>query len=264
MSQRRKNFTNLQKAEIFVLDHAMCSFSGKNLWLLDYGAAPSMVDWVDHKDPASRGGLAEVDNGACACWLYNYGRGNNRVNVYMFRRGQPTADFVAIHETVPVAFIDHISRFTVLHWSDWYFNRAVFNVLLAAAKGRRKDGGPFKRDADYRANAAMNFLETWATGATETTSFKDRGLLLPSPYYDQISLQSLGSVSSATDVKNLIENLVPYVDASWGAMDKLCTLTGLKEARTLLREVLRDKYVVPRTKNAVRTNIERLYLKSAA
>lgn len=46
-----------QRAEIFVLDRGTCSYSGRSLWIADYGIDPSYaIDWADHIVPASRGG----------------------------------------------------------------------------------------------------------------------------------------------------------------------------------------------------------------
>ncbi len=43
MARPRDEFTDRQKAEIFVRDRALCCFSGKSLWALDYGAGPTRL-----------------------------------------------------------------------------------------------------------------------------------------------------------------------------------------------------------------------------
>lgn len=203
MPSQRKNFTDQQKAEIFVLDRALCSFSGKSLWLLDHGAAPSSVDWVDHIDPAAKGGTADVSNGACSSWLYNWARRDQKNPIYLFNRGKPTEDFFTYFGIVPETTAEHLHRFATLHWSDWYFNRAVFHVLLSAGQlgQRRLDGAPFTRNREYWAKAALRCLEKWSDGASETTSFRKRKLAPRSPWQDQQALLELTSASSVMAVK---------------------------------------------------------------
>lgn len=56
MRAKRAEFTDQQKAEIYVRDRALCSYSGLSLWLLDDGASDIFnIDWVDHYLPAARG-----------------------------------------------------------------------------------------------------------------------------------------------------------------------------------------------------------------
>ena len=42
MRAKRAEFTDRQKADIFVRDRALCCYTGKSLWLLDYGGGPAM------------------------------------------------------------------------------------------------------------------------------------------------------------------------------------------------------------------------------
>ena len=66
MAHKRKEFTDNQKAEIFVRDAATCGFSGISLWFLDNGIKSNwQVDWVDHIKPSASGGGAEIENGIC-------------------------------------------------------------------------------------------------------------------------------------------------------------------------------------------------------
>lgn len=78
MASANNGFTDKQKAAIFVRDRATCCFSGANLWLLD---APLRVgwqsDWVDHRKPKSRGGMADIENGVCASHTFNMKKRNN-------------------------------------------------------------------------------------------------------------------------------------------------------------------------------------------
>ena len=65
---RTSNFTDGEKAVLFALGKAMCAYTGRNLWILDYGADPNyQPDWADHVVPVSKGGASTLDNGVCAC-----------------------------------------------------------------------------------------------------------------------------------------------------------------------------------------------------
>ena len=261
MPSRRKNFTDRQRAEIFVLDHALCSFTGKSLWLLDYGAAPSSVVQVDHIKPAAKGGTADIANGACASWLYNWARRSQEIPIYLFQRGKPTADFFTYHGIIPDDIAEHLHRFAALHWSDWYFKSAVSCVLTAANLQNqwRVNGEQFSRNREYWATRAMLYLEKWSTGTPETTPFHSRNLVPKSPWKDHKALLELTSVSSLAEVKKIIARLVPYVRESWNAMLCMAHLKNTADAHAFTKEVARNSYIVPRVKEAIRHNVRLLY-----
>ena len=266
MKTKRQNFTDRQKADIFVRDRATCTFSGKNLWLLDYGAAPSSPDWADHIIPASKGGEAELDNGICSSWIYNNMKRNGTGCPYLFYQGRPTQDFFTFYGTVSEQVAQQLSRLSALHWSDWYFNRAVFHIHVAAAQVDecRADGKPFSRDTDYWAKAASKCLKTWARCCSETTCFQSRGLAPASPSFDQRLLLSISEESTIHEIKDVISEIAPYVKGSQRAMELLALVTTKKEARQFLREVKRNPFVVPQIKQAVQTNVDRLFLLTKA
>ncbi len=259
----RKNFSNKQKAKIYARDRAICCFSGASLWLLDYGAAPSTIDWADHIHPSALGGEADLENGSCASWLYNWVKRQHTAGVYLYQQGRPTADFYLLHETLSENVAAHLKRFSTLHWSDWYFNRAVFHVLLAASqKGeRRMDGKVFKRDSNYWCGASLKSLDEWRrhSEGEGVSSFKSRGLLLKRLTADQMILFNLCEATQLSQVKRACQELTPYVKASEEAMLALADIQELKQAKLLLASVRSDPYVVKRTKDAIATNIQRLF-----
>ena len=244
-----------------MLDRALCSFSGKSLWLLDYGASPSSVDWADHIGPAAKGGTADITNGACASFLYNWAKRDRPHAIFLFHRGAPTVEFFVHYETVPAEIAAHIRRFSALHWSDWHFNRSVFHVLIAAGQQgeRRGDGQRFKRDRRYWANAALHSLEAWRKGSDEAASLKARKLLPSRPTVDHKILMELQSASSVAAIMRIIAELVPYVRASWLATAGMAGIESQAEARDHLRFALEDPHVVPRTRRIVRHNMRVLY-----
>ena len=99
-------------------------------------------------------------------------------------------DFFTLYETIPVDIAAHIDRFSTLHWTDWYFNRAVHNTLLGAVarfERRRSDGKRKTRGAKYRAKATLKLLTKWRRilETEKPPSMKARGLLPATPSRDQ-------------------------------------------------------------------------------
>ena len=265
MRSRRKGFTNEQKAKVFKRDRALCCVSGKNLWLLDYGAAPSDVDWVDHIRPLSRGGASEIGNAACMSWRYNSVKRDRGGAVHLFEAGRPTEDFFLHFEVLPKEIAFHLRRFKMLDEADWYFNRAIFHVLLGAngVNQRRLDGKPLRRGRDYRARAAWRFLSVWRHLSQGRESLEKRGLV-PTPLsHDQRWLLDLRTAGSVRDVNRTIARLVPYVKASYRAVEEIARVKDLAAARALLRWVRSNEFVVPRIKRAIRQNLRSLALQRA-
>lgn len=263
MRSRRDEFTDRDKAEIFVRDRALCSYSGKSLWLLDYGAAPGSIDWVDHIVPASKGGRAVVENGLCASWVFNKLKRDVGGTMPLFIAGLPTADFLTYYEIIPEAIGAHLQRFAALHFSDWFYNRAVFQVLLAAAQEgeRRADGKPFARGLDYRCKAAMKYLVQWAKFVDQTSpaDFASRALLPRESSLDHELLTSLTKVPALPQIVRVASELAPYKYASWQACVDLSLCEEKAEATELLARVEADPFVVPRVRRAVRHNISMLW-----
>lgn len=264
MATTRNDFSHRQKAEIFARDRAICCFSGASLWLLDYGAAPSSVDWADHITACVRGGKAEIANGACASARYNWVKRQHGSAIYLFEEGRPTADFFEHHETVSEQIALHLRRFATLQWEDWYFNRALFRVLVCANTlgERRMDGKRYARGFDYWAAAALKSLEQWRRAGGSVASMRERGLIPKRQTADQTLLLSLKDAKTVTSIKRVIAQITPYVRASRNATLEQAEVQNLREARALLASLRSNRYVVPRTRAAIRTNIERLYIPS--
>ena len=57
MGTPRKNFSDAVRAAAYARDRATCCYSGKSLWIADFGADPHFaIDWAEHYEPAARGG----------------------------------------------------------------------------------------------------------------------------------------------------------------------------------------------------------------
>ena len=161
---RTSNFTDRQRADLFVRDRAACAYSGRNLWLLDYGADPYyQVDWADHRVPVASGGQSTLANGVCASWAANFDK-RDRVGGYvcLFIEGRPTTTYLNTHTTLPRSLERRFRRFSRLHYSDWYLNRALFRLWLGVAY-LSDENCERTRDDAYYARAAYRILIRWRT-----------------------------------------------------------------------------------------------------
>lgn len=173
----RENFTDLQKAEIFVRDHALCGFSGKSLWILDHGVSPTFdVDWVDHIKPASRGGSNDIGNGICASYRFNSKkRANSNDNQYFFLAGRATGYFYYFYEVIPDHVFEHIERFSKAHISDWYFNRALSRFMHGLDSMYQASlGVHYSRGSQYWARSSANIIKKWRSLASDVPGMKER------------------------------------------------------------------------------------------
>lgn len=264
MAAKRKEFSDQQKAEIFVLDKAMCCMTGKSLWLMDYGAAPSFRDWVDHIRPAALGGDAEIENGACMSWYQNYMKRDDQSQAtnFLFFRGMPTPRFYFLNERIPDDIAAHMKRFARLHWSDWFFNRAVSHVLIAANQTnlKRKSGEKFSRGPDYWAKAALKALDKWRKGSCDTSTMARRGLI-PGPLSeDRKALFLLTEITNLRELLAVIHDLVPFVRESDLAMRLMRDIQDQTQAKELLSLIRINQYVVPRVRRNVKHNLALLEL----
>lgn len=255
-----QEFKDDQRAEIYARDRALCAYSGRSLWLADYGAAPHAVDWIDHVLPVARGGLSTIDNGVACSHLYNFQKRAGAGSVLLFRAGRPTSDFFTFFHVVPPSIAEHLVRFAELAPADWFFNRALLHVLLGAVakSAKRKDGTDLARGADYRARAAFRFLETWSKKSAGLPSLRKRGLLPKRPGPDQKLLLSAAHADSESDLKRLIGGLAPYSAPSWRALEMLADLNSNTEARAFARAVAKHPHVASSVKRAVQLNVKSL------
>lgn len=212
MPRTRTDFTDEQRAELYRLDRATCSFSGRNLWILDYGMDPSYaIDWADHIVPASRGGPSEIANGATASWFHNYIRGDAPSGVYLFRRGRPTAQFIWQFGTIPDAIYRHLQRFSKLQLSDWFLNRALWHLWLACSTEYQASLGKKRsRRKEYYTAASTKALAKWRRHCDRegSESIEDRGLAPVAAEPDQEILLSARNMVSQDCLLELVRGLL--------------------------------------------------------
>lgn len=218
---QRLEFTDKQKAEIFVLDRATCAFSGKSLWVLDYDLCPTYdVDWVDHIKPATRGGDNSIENGVCASSFFNAKKkDNSHDNLYFFFRGEPTKYFWQFYEFLPERISQNLKRFERLHWTDWYANRALWMFMIALEYRYNpylKNGQKQKRDDVYYAKACLKRALAWQrmVEAENIEAIQERGLVPTVPSPEQKLLLSVLESSELNEVTDLLDQAFPSYEAN--------------------------------------------------
>jgi hypothetical protein len=195
--------TDNLRAAVFARDKAICSFSGLSLWLLDYRTAPfAQPDWADHIKPVSRGGNDTLENLVCASFFYNSKKTNNGSDTaYLFRDGQPTEIFFWNHGYLSTEQAVIMRRHAKLCETDWYFNRAIYNLSCAMHDNWLRSASV--RTPEYWQRSAYKRLAIWRQKATP----KERGFLK----------RSLVRFPDAPDVQLLLE----LADADFPQLQKI-------------------------------------------
>ena len=206
---RLSNFTDKQKAELFVRDRATCAYTGKSLWLLDYGADPYFdPDWADHIMPVAKGGASTLTNGVSACWSANAEKRDSTGNrPCMFLGGKPTPEGrMALSSKMKQQF----ERFSRLHHSDWFFNRALYRLLLGVAY-LSEEGCTRTRDDLYYARATLRIRLAWERMLQKerVSSLEMRGLSPARPSADQNIMLKIRDETSVEGLRGIMRRLVP-------------------------------------------------------
>lgn len=217
MAHIRTEFLDRQKAEIFARDRATCCFSGANLWLLDAPLRPGYeMDWVDHIKPSSRGGKAELSNGVCASHTFNSKKRNNSADAgYLFFEGRPCETYFRIFGALDATALLRLKRLQSLSEFDWYFNRAVANILLGFDWRCQKQryGVVHKRDDNYWFKAGFNKLAIFLKN-DEVASFEKRGLLTKSSEKSWLELEQAETLNTMREV---CEEIFPVYQRNYDA-----------------------------------------------
>lgn len=263
----RTNFTDKQKAEIYTLDRAICAYSGRSLWLLDHGIDGKYIaDWADHIEPASRGGESSVENGVCASWFYNYSRGNGVSAPLLFYRGKPTAAFLFVYDQIPETIASNLHRLGKLHYSDWYLNRAIWRFCLGLHwLNDSQSGQKHSRDDKYYARASFKFLLEWRSIVMreKIPSLEDRDIISTKLAEDQRLLLRVREASSESELKMLMQELLPFHEASrkiWEILeDVLSGKYSRDECGAEVEAASQDEFVPIRLRSVLAENFLRLF-----
>lgn len=217
MAHIRTEFSDKQKAQIFARDRATCCFSGANLWLLDAPLHPGFqMDWVDHIKPSSRGGLAELSNGVCASHTFNSKKRNNSADTdYLFFEGKPSETYFRIFGELSGGSLQRLERLKKLSDFDWYFNRAIANILTGfdwRCQKQRYDI-VYKRDDQYWFKAAFNRLSIFLKNE-EVSSYEKRRLLTKA---SEKSWLGLAGSKTLGDMQEVAEEIFPFYQRNYNA-----------------------------------------------
>ena len=217
MAHKRTNFTDRQKARIYVRDRATCSFSGLSLWLPDRGVSSTYLsDWVDHVVPSARGGLATLDNGVCASNIHNADKGNRGgTTTYLFREGRITWEHVESIGAPSEALLADLERRAALVESDWYLNRAIEKALDAFWWRAELElhGWRCKRDDVYWFRTGWKKFGTYLRTRPEKTAI-DRGLVPDPMPHGTPAMMEIERVGNEADYVEWAETLWPMYWAS--------------------------------------------------
>ncbi|MBL0932419.1 MAG: HNH endonuclease [Alphaproteobacteria bacterium] len=225
MAIRDSGFSEAQKAEIYRLDRATCSYSGLSLWIADHGIDPAYtIDWADHIKPLAKGGRSTIDNGAAASWYHNRLIGDSARRIYLYRRGAPTSDFRWFHGVAPIEVQTNLSRFALLETADWYMNRALWHLSLAVEhRLDARSGIRRARDVDYYCAAALRKLEVWRRicDAEGTASIEKRNLAPRKKEPDQLILLSARTMTTTLQLRRMVSDLLEFAAPSRAFLTQL-------------------------------------------
>lgn len=221
MAHKRNNFSDKTKAAIFARDRATCCFTGKSVWVLDYGASPLWdTDWPDHMKPSARGGSNDLDNGVCASsWANSKKSDNTRDATYLFCEGKPTDNYLHAVGNISPELVRQLTRLGGIVESDWYLSRAAKDVLIAVEQTAWPEGA--KRTPTYWCNSALKYVRKWQKEAANKPSLEKRSVLLTPLDEDQRILLRLRKADSLADIQQLVRELVPWRKANWRAYDSV-------------------------------------------
>jgi hypothetical protein len=205
--------TDRLRAAAFARDKGICAFSGLSVWILDHGTAPFWhPDWADHIYPVSRGGKDHLDNLVCASYFHNVKKLNNSADrVYLFRNGLPTEEYFYTYGELSSSQANLLKSHSALTESDWYFNRALYNLLIAVETG----GLGRTRTPEYWIRSAFKRLERWRSVAEQpySESFITRGLVRFSRAPDVLLMLSVAE-AEMIDLARIVRRLAQYYNAN--------------------------------------------------
>lgn len=252
--------TDKIRAEVFKRDHAICAFSGRPLWNLDTGPTPFWdMDWVDHICPAAHGGPDLTANLVCSSSFHNKKKGDNSKDTgYMFRCGLPTDSYFDIHRVVPVGLANDLRRFSNLEPSDWYFNRAIANILVAL--DRYYWGRKYKHQKLFWCKSAWRRIRLWQMQAARPgyRSLKSRGLVRYPRDASTLLLLELTTARSLRDVCRIASDLWPYLLANYDAWFYFIESKSDCGRKLKLRRARQNTRIHPHLLTAMRGNFAAL------
>jgi hypothetical protein len=232
--------TDNLRAAVFARDKAICSFSGLSLWLLDYGTAPfAQPDWADHIKPVSRGGKDTLQNLVCASFFYNSKKTNNgNDTAYLFRDGQPTETFFWNHGHLSAEQAVILRRHEKICESDWYFNRAIFNLKCAMHNNWGRS--TMVRTSDYWHRSAYKRLVIWRRIVQQTQRDFLKRKLVRFPDAPDVQLMMELADADFSQLQKIYKKLCRHYNANANVLNAFAQTTDDKRRTQIIRNA-RDK-----------------------
>lgn len=263
MGTPRKNFSDAVRSAAYARDRATCCYSGRSVWIADFGADPHFaIDWAEHYKPASRGGSGDLENALTVAWNYNWMRGDGaKLPPVLFYEGRPTQDGFCFVGRVSDAIFAHLRRMASLRPSDWFFNRALWHVWLGVWWLLNQEGGHKEsRDTAYRTRVALGMLTKWRRAAArEGTSHPAARHLAPlTPSPDQELLWAVHEQTDVTALEEIMRKLLPHMRANRDLLDRLPEIADHDGADSLLADLGGQQLVSPIVRARIHANVDGL------
>jgi hypothetical protein len=133
----------------------------------------------------------------------------------MFKAGKPTPEFFEDYDVVSDELAAQFKRFTRLHSSDWYLNRALFRLWLGIAY-LSEEARERSRDDAYYARASLKAIAKWRaqTKKYQVVSIEARGLTPEAPTADQSVMLLIRDADSVEDIRAMMLRLLPFYVAN--------------------------------------------------
>ncbi len=263
---KRLEFSDKQKALIFQRDKWLCAFSWKILWVFFYWASIRWdSDWVDHIKPAMKWWDNSIDNWICASSFYNSKKkDNSHDNKFFFRNWKPTNDFFYIEWNFSEDLGIYLKNMKNIHYSDWYFNRVVKNILLAVDILNNPydiKWNLVKRNEEYWCKAWFKKLEEYRKiikkDNIESFIFRlniDKNNL----WEDQKILLKIIDCNSIDDLLDITKKLLPFYQKSIYFFDKLEKINSLKDIIKIEKEIKNENNIWLQDKINIKRNLKNL------
>lgn len=248
MGHKRAEFTERQKAEIFVRDRATCAFSGISLWFLDGGIKSNwQVDWVDHIKPSASGGGAVLDNGICASNLFNSKKKDNTSdNIYFVKDGSVTEHYLKVFGVPPSSLLERLNRLKELQPEDWFYNRSISGIFIGYNCRCDKEfkGLEYKRTDRYWFKSAWNRLQKYQKKKGQKNLI-ERGLVKEPIPFGTIELLKLENIVNEKDFYNWIEKNYSTYRESYKSFYIYFKIDNKEERKSFIEELKKNKVVHP-------------------
>lgn len=176
---------------------------------------------------------------------------------YLFVGGKPTEIFYWTHGEISESQSVMLKRNQVLKESDWYFNRAIFNLLVPLAD--EYYGEEVVRRRDYWIASAWKRLQTWRRMTDgDVRTFQKRGLVKFPKSDDTKLLLSIADAEEVSSLTRIIDRLAIHHDANIKLYEKFLKSKSRMERVGLLKKAAGSGRVTDAAMSAMRTNNSRL------